>query len=50
MSGLGNKEIFSRNLRNLMQKYGKDRNQICDELGFKYSTFSDWYIGIFDNL
>ena len=45
MSGLGNKEIFSRNLRNLMQKYGKDRNQICDELGFKYSTFSDWYNG-----
>ena len=45
MSGLGNKEIFSRNLRNLMQKYGKDRNQICDELGFKYSTFSDRYNG-----
>ena len=45
MSGLGNKEIFSRNLRSLMQKYGKDRNQICDELGFKYSTFSDWYNG-----
>ena len=45
MNGLGNKEIFSKNLRDLMQKKGKDRNQVCDDLGFKYTTFSDWYNG-----
>lgn len=45
MSGLGNKEIFSRNLRALMEQAGKDRNQVCDDLGFKYSTFNDWYNG-----
>ena len=45
MSGLGNKEIFSRNLRTLMEKTGKDRNKVCDDLGFKYSTFNDWYNG-----
>lgn len=45
MSDLGNKEIFSRNLRALMQKSGKDRNQVCEDLGFKYTTFTDWYNG-----
>lgn len=45
MDSLGNKDIFSRNLRRLMQRFGKDRNQICDDLGFKYSTFNDWYNG-----
>lgn len=45
MSGLGNKEIFSRNLRELMEQAGKDRNRVCDDLGFKYSTFNDWYNG-----
>lgn len=45
MSGLGNKEIFSRNLRALMEQAGKDRNRVCDDLGFKYSTFNDWYNG-----
>lgn len=45
MSGLGNKEIFSRNLRALMEQAGKGRNQVCDDLGFKYSTFNDWYNG-----
>lgn len=45
MSDLGNKEIFSRNLRTLMQRSGKDRNQVCEDLGFKYTTFTDWYNG-----
>ena len=31
MEGLGNKEIFSKNLRFYMEKAGKDRNQICAE-------------------
>lgn len=45
MSELGNKEIFSKNLRLYMEKAGKDRTQICDDLGFKYTTFADWYMG-----
>lgn len=45
MSGLGNKEIFMQNLRRLMQQSGKDRNQVCEDLGFKYTTFNDWYNG-----
>lgn len=45
MSDLGNKAVFSQNLRNLMQKFGKSRNQVCDDLGFKYTTFTDWYNG-----
>lgn len=45
MSGLGNKEIFSNNLRTLMERFGKDRAQICADLNFKYTTFTDWYKG-----
>lgn len=43
MSDLGNKEIFSKNLRYYMELYEKDRNQICQELNIKYPTFSEWY-------
>nr|WP_302650657.1 helix-turn-helix transcriptional regulator [uncultured Agathobaculum sp.] len=45
MSDLGNKEVFSQNLRRLMQRFGKDRNQVCEDLGIKYTTFNDWYNG-----
>ena len=46
MGGLGNKEIFSKNLRYYMDKKGVDRNQVCAALGFVYSTFTDWYNGV----
>lgn len=39
---LGNKEIFSQNLKYYMYKYDVDRNALCDTLGFKYMTVSDW--------
>ena len=45
MGDLGNKAVFSRNLRSLMSQFGKDRKQVCDDLGFKYTTFTDWYNG-----
>lgn len=45
MSDIGNKEIFSGNLKFYMQKFDKTRNDICDDLGFKYTTFSDWVNG-----
>lgn len=42
MSDLGNKEIMAKNLKRLMEIKGKDRNDLCRDLGFKYTTFSDW--------
>lgn len=45
MSDLGNKQIFSKNLRNIMDERQVTRRQMCSELGFVYSTFSDWYNG-----
>lgn len=42
---LGNKEIMAENIRHYMEINRKTRNQICDDLGFKYSTFSDWVTG-----
>lgn len=47
MSDLGNKEIFSRNLKYYMHLYNKSRNDICKDLGFKYTTFTSWYNGDF---
>lgn len=45
MSDLGNKEIFARNLKYYMTINGKTRNDVCKDLGFKYTTFTDWYNG-----
>ena len=45
MSSIGNKIVFSNNLRSLMEARGKDRKQVCNDLGFKYTTFTDWYNG-----
>lgn len=45
MSSLGNKEIFAKNLRRYMRQFNKDRSTMVEELGFKYTTFNDWYHG-----
>ncbi len=45
MGDLGNKEIFSRNLRYYMTIHNKSRNDLCRDLDFKYTTFTDWYNG-----
>lgn len=37
-----NKETFSKNLQKYMKAKGVDRNKLCDDLGFKYMTVSDW--------
>jgi len=42
---LGNKEIMAANIRFYMNKYNKTRNDICKDLGFAYSTFTDWING-----
>ena len=45
MSGLGNKAIMAENIQRLMDSKGIDRNKICADLGFKYTTFTDWVKG-----
>lgn len=45
MSDLGNKEIFAKNLKYYMKLNCKDRNDICRDLKFPYTTFAEWYNG-----
>ena len=45
MSGLGNKEIMAKNIQYYMDKYEKTRQDMCDALGVKYTTFTDWVKG-----
>lgn len=42
MSDLGNKEIMAKNIKYYMQLNNVSRKEICNSLGFKYTTFSDW--------
>lgn len=45
MSDLGNKEIMAKNIQYYMDKYGKTRQDMCEILGVKYTTFTDWVKG-----
>lgn len=42
---IGNKEILAKNLKKYIAKSGKDRSEIAKELGFPYSTLTDWVNG-----
>ena len=42
MSDFGNKDVFAHNLSYQMNRKGIDRNQLCSDLNFKYSTVSEW--------
>lgn len=44
-NNLGNKSTMAKNIRYYMDMFGLKRNDICDALGFKYSTFADWVNG-----
>lgn len=33
---------FAQNLQRLMDENGVDRNKLCNDLGLKYSTVSEW--------
>ena len=39
---LGNKDVFAKNLKKYIAKSGKDRSEVAEELGFPYSTLTDW--------
>ena len=45
MSDLGNKEIMAKNIRYYMDLYGKSRKDMCEALGVKYTTLTDWVNG-----
>lgn len=42
MSDLGNRGVFAKNLQYYMDLNGKTRNDVCNELGFKYTTLTGW--------
>lgn len=41
-----NKLIMARNIKKYMDMKGVTNQQICDDLGFKYTTFMDWIKGV----
>lgn len=46
MGSLGNKDVISKNIKYYMGLKGKDRNEMCEDLGFPYTTFADWINGV----
>ena len=45
MSDLGNKKIMAKNIQYYMNLHHKTRSDMCDALGVKYTTFTDWVKG-----
>lgn len=45
MSNLGNRRIMSHNIQFYMDECRKTRNDICRDLGIKYTTLADWLNG-----
>lgn len=41
-----NKKIMANNIKRYMERKGVTNQQICDDLGFKYTTFMDWIKGV----
>lgn len=42
MRGIGNKEIFTKNLRHYIELSGKTQKQLAEIVGVAQSTFNDW--------
>lgn len=45
MSSLGNKDIMAKNIQYYMDLNHKSRNEVCEALNIKYTTFTDWIKG-----
>lgn len=45
MNDLVNKEVFAKNLNYYMNLNRVDRNKLCNDLGFKYTTVREWTNG-----
>lgn len=44
-STLDNKEIMAKNIKRLMKIHDKTRSELCEALGVKYTTLTDWING-----
>lgn len=42
MSDLGNRQVMANNIRYYMKVNGVSQTDVCNTLGFKMPTFSDW--------
>jgi repressor LexA len=45
MNNLGNKETMAENIKYYLDLHNKDRGDLCRDLGFKYTTVSNWLQG-----
>lgn len=41
-----NKQIMAKNIKMHMERKGVSNQMLCDDLGFKYTTFMDWIKGV----
>lgn len=41
-NNLGNKQVFAKNLQYYMDMRNVTRNDLCEALGIKYTTLTDW--------
>ena len=46
MNAEENKLIMARNIKRYMEQKGVTNQKLCDDLGFKYTTFMDWIKGV----
>lgn len=46
MSSDASKQIMARNIKRYMDSKGISNQKLCDDLGFKYTTFMDWIKGV----
>lgn len=45
MSDLGNRSIMAKNINFYIEKNHQSRRKVCKDLGFPYSTFTEWING-----
>ena len=46
MTADDSKQIMARNIKRYMERKGVTNQQLCADLGFKYTTFMDWIKGV----
>ena len=42
MNDRNSKTVLAKNIRHYMEQHNKTRNEMCEALGVKYTTFTDW--------
>ncbi len=45
MNDLGNKQVMAKNILKYMKLHDKSRQDVCQAIGVKYTTFTDWVKG-----